>query len=143
QRCNERQCLPGCERHAPDHPLASSTAATRARHVCVHRCFVDEDKTGRIENPLLAYPAPAGAGHIRTLLLARVQDFFECDAVALQKAEQRRAASRNPTLVHRRDNLVERPIALLLNQRDNLLGVILQWRPAPATAPGLKSHPLP
>jgi hypothetical protein len=35
-----------------------------------------------------------------------------------QKAKQRRAASRNPTLVHRRDNLVEGPVALVLNQRD-------------------------
>jgi hypothetical protein len=68
--------------------------------------------------------------------------FFECDAMALQKAKQRRAASRNPTL-HRRDNLVERPVALVLDQGDNLLGVILQRRPAPATGLGLNRPRLP
>ena len=77
----------------------------------------------------------ARATSVRSCSLA-CRTFFECDAVALQKAEQRRAASRNPTLVHRRDNLVERPIALLLDQRDNLLGVILQWRPARARRDG-------
>ena len=84
----------------------------------------------------------ARATSVRSCSLA-CRTFFQCDAVALQKAKQRRAASRNPTLVHRRDNLVERPVALVLNQRDNRLGVILQRRPAPATRLGLKSPRLP
>ena len=35
-----------------------------------------KDKAGRIKQPLLAYPAPAGARDVRPLLFASVQDFF-------------------------------------------------------------------
>jgi hypothetical protein len=32
---------------------------------------------GRIKQPLLAYPALAGAGHVLSLLLGSVQDFMD------------------------------------------------------------------
>ena len=60
------------------------------------------------------------------------------DAVALQKSKQRRAASRKPVLVHRRDDLVQRPIPLLCDNLKDLLGVILQLRAAPAAELGFE-----
>ena len=60
------------------------------------------------------------------------------DAVALQKSKQRRAASRKPLLVHRRDDLVQRPIPLLCDNLKDLLGVILQLRAAPAPELGFE-----
>lgn len=76
QRGYERQCFPGPERDAADHPLAAGSAAVWAGHAGVNRGFVDEDKMGRIQQPLLAYPAPPGARDVRPLLLSGVQDFF-------------------------------------------------------------------
>jgi hypothetical protein len=76
QRGYEGQCFPGSEGYMADHPLASQSAAVRAGHAGANRGFVDEDKAGRIKQPLLAYPAPTGAGDVRPLLFRRVQDFF-------------------------------------------------------------------
>ena len=76
QRCHEGQRLPGRERHVPDHPLASRTAAKVTRHVGVHRCLINKDKVGRIKQPLLTDPASAGASNVRALLLAGVQHFY-------------------------------------------------------------------
>jgi hypothetical protein len=60
----------------PDHPFGLKPASISAGHVGVHRRLIDEDKMGRIKQPLLAYPAPAGAGHVLSLLLGSVQDSF-------------------------------------------------------------------
>jgi hypothetical protein len=76
QRGYERQCFPGAEGDAADHSLASQSAAVRAGHAGANRGFIDEDKAGRIKQPLLAYPAPTGAGDVRPLLLGCAQDFF-------------------------------------------------------------------
>ena len=76
QRCYERQRFPGRERHAPNYPVASWTAAIGARHIGVHGRLINKDKVGRIKQPLLAHPAPAGASNVRALLLAGVQHFF-------------------------------------------------------------------
>jgi hypothetical protein len=76
QRGYERQCFPGSEGYAADHPLASQSAAVRAGHTGANRSFINEHKAGRIKQALLAYPAPTGAGDVRPLLLGCVQDFF-------------------------------------------------------------------
>jgi len=78
-----------------------------AGHVGAERCLVEKDKAGRIKQPLLAYPAPAGARDVRPLLFASVQDFFlSVNAVTLQERMQRRAAAGYLPLVHRRHNLI-------------------------------------
>src|ERR1700756_5674839 len=62
--------------------------------------------------------------------------FFERDAVTLQKPKQRRAAAGYLPLVHCSDKFVERPITLLLNEGDNLLGMVFQRRAAAAVGLG-------
>jgi hypothetical protein len=69
--------------------------------------------------------------------------FFERDAVTLQKSKQRRAAAGYLPLVHRRDNLVERPITLLLDKADNLLGMVFQRRAAAAVGLAVVSPLVP
>src|SRR6476646_7202745 len=69
--------------------------------------------------------------------------FFVCNAATLQKTEQRRAASGYPVLPHRRNDLVQRPVVLLLHQGKNLFGVILQRRAASPAGFGLKCPGLP
>src|SRR4051812_26114807 len=56
--------------------------------------------------------------------------FFVRNALTLQKTEQRRAASGYPALAHRCNDLVQRPVVLLLHQGENLIGVIVQRRTA-------------
>jgi hypothetical protein len=46
--------------------------------------------------------------------------------VAFQKTKQRRAASGKPAPVHRRDDLVQRPITLLCDNLEYRLGVIVK-----------------
>jgi len=69
--------------------------------------------------------------------------FFKRDAVALQKPEQCRAAAGYAALVHRRHELVQRPISLLLDKRNDLVGVIVQRRVAPADGFGRNRSCLP
>ena len=76
QARHERQRLPGSERHAPEQSLATRAATIQTSHVGVHRCFVNEDKTGRIKQALLSDPAPARTGHVRSVLLERLAEFF-------------------------------------------------------------------
>lgn len=73
---HEGQCFPHSEGHPPGDPFAFGSAAMQTGHVGVDRCLIDETKAGRIKKPLLAYPAPAGAGDVGPLLLGSVQDFF-------------------------------------------------------------------
>ena len=63
--------------------------------------------------------------------------------MTLQKAHQRRAASRQPALVHRRDDLIQGAVGLLRNQRHNFLDVIVQRRAAPAKRFGSNSPIFP
>ena len=53
--------------------------------------------------------------------------------MAFQEANECRTASGHPALVHRRNGLIQGAVRLLLNQRQNLFGVIFQ-RGAAATA---------
>ena len=60
-------------------PPTSASGTTRTigtRHVGVHGGLVNKHKMGRIKQPLLAYPAPTGARHVRPVLLAGVQGFM-------------------------------------------------------------------
>ena len=65
------------------------------------------------------------------------------DAATLQKTKQRRATSGYPMLAHRRNDLVQRPVVLLLHQGENFIGVIVQRRTASPAEFGLKSPRLP
>jgi hypothetical protein len=65
--------------------------------------------------------------------------FFERDAVTLQKSKQSRPAAGYLPLVHRSDNLVERPITLLLDKGDNLFDMVFQRRAAAAVGLGAAS----
>src|SRR3954449_2554593 len=69
--------------------------------------------------------------------------FFVRNALTLQKTEQRRAASGYPALAHRCNDLVQRPVVLLLHQGENLIGVVVQRRTASPAEFGLKSPRLP
>src|SRR5262245_62581618 len=61
--------------------------------------------------------------------------------MAIKKPPERTAAARNPSLVHRHNKLVQRSIRLLVNEREDVLGIVFQNRPA--TAPRFRcTHPL-
>jgi hypothetical protein len=72
-----------------------------------------------------------------------VQDFFVRNAATLQKTKQRRAASGDPVPAHRRNDLIQGPVVLLLHQGKNLFRVIVQRRAASAAGFGLKCPRLP
>jgi len=76
QAGHERQRRPGSQWHTADQSLAARTATIKTGHVGIHRGLVDEDKAGRIKKPLLPYPAPPGARHVRPLLFGGSQAFF-------------------------------------------------------------------
>jgi len=58
--------------------------------------------------------------------------FFEADVVTLQKTPERAAAARYSLLVQGRDELFERPIRPLADQREDPVRVVLQRRSAAA-----------
>src|SRR6476646_3478249 len=69
--------------------------------------------------------------------------FFVCNAATLQKTKQCRAASGYLPLAHCRNDLVQRPVVLLLHQGKNLFLVIVQRRAASPAGFGLKCPSLP
>ena len=61
--------------------------------------------------------------------------FFEADVVTVQKTPERAAAARHSLLVQGRDELFERPIRPLADQREDPVRVVLQRRSAAAAWP--------
>ena len=76
QAGDEGDGLPMPVRNMIDQPNAARAAAARPHHGGVGRGLVDEHQTGRVKHALFSHPAPPGAGHVRALLLRRVQSFF-------------------------------------------------------------------
>src|SRR6516165_3433369 len=62
--------------------------------------------------------------------------FFERDLVALEEAPHRSAFTGNSVLAHDRDDLIERQIRLLRNEREQKIRMLLQRRSAAATRLG-------
>src|ERR1700693_5654831 len=56
--------------------------------------------------------------------------FFEADIVSLEEPPDRTTAAGDPSLAQRRDNLIQRQIWLLGNQRQQQVRVLLQRRDA-------------
>jgi hypothetical protein len=55
--------------------------------------------------------------HVGSLLLGRPQAFFlKVTLMTLEEAPYRAAAAGNPSLVHRRDHLIQRQVRLVRNQ---------------------------
>jgi hypothetical protein len=54
--------------------------------------------------------------------------FFEGDLMTLEEALYRAAAAGNPSLVHRRDHLIQRQVRLVHNQREQTVRVLPQRR---------------
>ena len=46
--------------------------------------------------------------------------------MAAEKAEQSRAAAGEPSSVHLSDDLIKRPVVLLLDDRQNFLGMVVE-----------------
>ena len=69
------------------------------------------------------------ATSIRSCSAAR-RLFFEADIVPLEEAPHRATAARDPSLTHRRDDLIQRQIRVVGNQRQQKVGVRLQRREA-------------
>jgi len=117
-----------CFRHTyvPDHPFAPRSAAASAGHVGIHRGLVKKgdgsNQAALARESIVGGRAPRLPAPVRW----RAGLFFARDAVALQKPKQRRAASRKPARVHRRDDLVQCPITLLCDKAEDLIGVIVQ-----------------
>ena len=62
--------------------------------------------------------------------------FFERDLVSLKETPYRSAAAQNLAPAHHGNHLVQRQVRLRLNQGQQKLRVLLQWRGAPATRIG-------
>jgi hypothetical protein len=58
--------------------------------------------------------------------------FFEGDLMTLEEALYRAAAAGNPSLLHRRDHLIQRQVRLVRDQREQTVRVLLQRRRARA-----------
>src|SRR4030088_3544541 len=59
--------------------------------------------------------------------------FFEADVASVAEPPNRAAAARDAALVHRRNDLVQRQVRLLGDERENELRVLFQLRSASAT----------
>src|SRR5262249_38706952 len=58
--------------------------------------------------------------------------FFESDLVTLEEAPHRGATARNFVLAHRQNDLIQRQVRLLLDQTQQKIRMLLQWRDASA-----------
>jgi hypothetical protein len=58
--------------------------------------------------------------------------FFNADIMALEETMHRATATRNPRFAHRSNHFVQCQIRLLVNQGQQPLRVLLQWRDAPS-----------
>jgi hypothetical protein len=72
----ERGRLPLSLRNVTDQARAARAASPETDHIGACRSLIKEYQSGRIEKPLLSYPAPPRASHIRAMLLRRPQSFF-------------------------------------------------------------------
>jgi hypothetical protein len=72
----ERHRLPLSLRNVTDQARAARAASPEMDHIGASRSLIEEYQSGRIEKPLLPYPAPPRASHIRAMLLRRPQAFF-------------------------------------------------------------------
>src|SRR5262249_57540479 len=91
QAAHEGDYLPMSMRRVADEPLATRSTAAQPHHRSVAAGFVDEHQPRRVKHALLAHPAPTCAGYVRTLLLCRVQSFFEADVAASEEPAKRGA----------------------------------------------------
>jgi hypothetical protein len=71
-------------------------------------------------------------GTSATFCLAARRLFFEGDLMTLEEALYRAAAAGNPSLLHRRDHLIQRQVRLVRDQREQTVRVLLQRRRARA-----------
>src|SRR3984893_18379390 len=65
--------------------------------------------------------------------------FFDGDAMTSEKSGQRPAPAWDPPLVKRRNDLIQREVRLLADEREDLPRVLLQWRSTPSTGHGFGS----
>jgi hypothetical protein len=64
-------------RHATAEPLAAAAAAAKPGHVGAGAGLVDEDEPARVKRSLALFPTLARFGHVRPVLLRRVQGFLK------------------------------------------------------------------
>ena len=130
QAGDESDRLPMPVRNMIDQPNAARAATSKPHHGGVGRGLVDEHQSGQIKHALFSHPASPCAGHVHSLLFRRRRLFFEADIVPLEVAPHRATAARDPSLAHRRDDLIQRQIRVVGNQRQQKVGVRLQRREA-------------
>src|ERR1700730_11408914 len=65
--------------------------------------------------------------------------FFDGDTMASEKSGQRAAAAWDTPLAKRRNDLIQREVRLLADEREDLPRVLLQWRSTPSTGHGFGS----
>lgn len=63
-------------RRMADQPFALGRAAAQTRQVRLGRRLVDEDKPGRVERALAAFPTTPGLGDVGTVLFGRMERLF-------------------------------------------------------------------
>jgi hypothetical protein len=139
QGSDECDRLPCSLRNMADQSLATRATSPETDHIDAGRSLIDKHQS-RQESP--AAEASAAALAPRPLGVARCpRAFFERDAMAIEEPPERAAAARNPSLSHRRNNLVQRSVRLLGNQGKDALAIIFQNRTATA-ARFRRTHPV-
>src|SRR6516165_6511578 len=98
--------------------------AVQAHHIGGDCRLVDKYEAGGIKPTLLADPASARASHVGALAFLRPQTFFEGDAMASKESRQCAAARRDTPLTQHRNELIQRKVPLLADQRENLLRIL-------------------
>src|SRR6202043_2714197 len=110
--------VPALERW--DQTLAAWVPTVEPQHVSGDCRLVDKYEVGRIKKALHPNPASARAGDVGALALCRPQTFFDGDAMASEKSGQRAAAAWDTPLVKRRNDLIQREVRLLADEREDL-----------------------
>src|ERR1700680_3361917 len=139
QASDKRHSVPVAHRGIADQAHAAWVPTVEPQHVGGDCRLVDKYEVGRIKKALLPNPASASAGDVGALALCRPQTFFDGDAMASEKSGQRAAAAWDTPLVKRRNDLIQREVRLLADEREDLPRVLLQWRSTPSTGHGFGS----
>jgi hypothetical protein len=105
-------------------------AAPPTRHVGGGGGFVDENQPLRIKQRLTGSPVAPRRGHVRPILLGGAHGFFETDAVTVEEPPDRSDPRPHRTGAKTAADFRERQVGLRGNERQQIIGVTIQWRAA-------------
>ena len=136
QAAHEGDCFPMSLRRVVDEPCATRSTAAQPHHRGVRAGFVMNTNRAGSNMPCSRIQRRRARATSARFCSAAYRVFFEADIVPPEEAPHRAAAAGNPSLAHRRDDLIQRQIRLLGNQSQQPVRMFFQRRNTPPSWPG-------